>query len=171
MVRKTEIDESRITVELCYESASIIHAVCDYTHVSADAMKDKDGNDLFTEKSVTEDDAWILHRFINKAWNKVTGFCRAYMKDVQIVDEDEVTPLYELRISMPGNWQTMNAAVVDGAIRDYLTSFCLTAWWLAKGDDAMASMESVRVDNAENSIRFWLNAREHGRSRRPYAGL
>lgn len=142
--------------------------VVERTQQAATIMRDNQGNDLYEQLSATEDNVWMLDRYIESAWQEIVELCRAYIYcQPTITDSDEVTRDYTIVLLMPQSWDVVNAITIDKAIEEYMVSQVTTRWWISKGVSEQATIEAERASERKSEIKYTLNSRRRTRDGRP----
>lgn len=161
MIQECKDHQGGILLELAYEFGAILARCCERTQAAADVMQDGNGNDLYEQMSATEDDAWMLHQYVDAAWQEVVELCRAYVHCLPtIVRGDEVTPEYCLSLQLPRNWDSIGAVTIDGSIEDMLISSATQEWWIKRGNADLANVEAVRIASCRSKVKYSLNSRK-----------
>lgn len=150
-----------IRLELVYESAELRQAVIDETNAIANNMRDKEGADMYELMRATEDDAWILHRGMDRAWSEVIGVCQRYIACAcpLVPDRDSITNVYSISMQFPKRWPGSSAITLEHNVREYLLSVMLYDWWVSKGNADHASLAMARKELAVKSMKYSMNAR------------
>lgn len=151
--------KGKILLSLRYDSGEWRNRIVERTQAVAASAVSADGVDGFEAMSATEDNAWMLQKYIDAAWHDVKFMCSAYLHCGTIPDSDEVTPSYNIVLLFPHDWSGTNAVSIDDAITEFVVATALRSWWISKNSADHADVEHNRILEARSKIKMSINHR------------